>query len=251
MSGTANFVPSSVIEIRSSLSLKPSQTFLLPFVQPASTNPTSPPPAPHVARLLTSSPSSETSLFLVSTPIDRATAATAGSTVWSLYMKPWGEQVDELVEAGSYSEALALLESIDEALLPVKVCETTVEIQRTDWTTTPPCRRPGYALSVVYTLSRNSVRVNSPRQSTPSLHSTPIPRKWSLYTLNIFLGGLPCWRMIGSHFLVALPGHPSVLRQRRRLMILRRADLQILTQRQLRQVSLQDRHLLKAPFAGS
>jgi hypothetical protein len=36
-------------------------------------------------------------------------------------MKPWSEQIDELVYDGSYSDALALLETIDEALLPDKV----------------------------------------------------------------------------------------------------------------------------------
>jgi hypothetical protein len=37
-------------------------------------------------------------------------------------MKPWGEQVDELVDAGKYAEALALLDTIDAAFLPDKVC---------------------------------------------------------------------------------------------------------------------------------
>ena len=36
-------------------------------------------------------------------------------------MKPWGEQVDELIDAGKYAEALALLDTIDAALLPDKV----------------------------------------------------------------------------------------------------------------------------------
>jgi hypothetical protein len=36
-------------------------------------------------------------------------------------MKPWSEQVDELVRDGLYSDALALLATIDEALLPDKV----------------------------------------------------------------------------------------------------------------------------------
>jgi Vam6/Vps39-like protein vacuolar protein sorting-associated protein 39 len=36
-------------------------------------------------------------------------------------MKPWGEQVDELIDAGKYAEALALLDIIDVALLPDKV----------------------------------------------------------------------------------------------------------------------------------
>ena len=36
-------------------------------------------------------------------------------------MKPWGEQVDELIDAGKYADALALLDTIDVALLPDKV----------------------------------------------------------------------------------------------------------------------------------
>jgi hypothetical protein len=36
-------------------------------------------------------------------------------------MRPWGEQVDELIDAGKYAEALALLDIIDPALLPDKV----------------------------------------------------------------------------------------------------------------------------------
>jgi hypothetical protein len=36
-------------------------------------------------------------------------------------MKPWGEQADELIDAGKYTEALALLDIIDVALLPDKV----------------------------------------------------------------------------------------------------------------------------------
>ena len=37
-------------------------------------------------------------------------------------MRPWGEQVDELVDAGKYAEALALLDTIDATFLPDKVC---------------------------------------------------------------------------------------------------------------------------------
>jgi Vam6/Vps39-like protein vacuolar protein sorting-associated protein 39 len=36
-------------------------------------------------------------------------------------MKRWGEQVDELIDAGMYAEALALVNSIDLAVLPDKV----------------------------------------------------------------------------------------------------------------------------------
>ena len=54
-------------------------------------------------------------------PTDKATAATEGRTVWQLDMKPWTEQIDELVYAGRYSDALALLDTLEEAVLPDKV----------------------------------------------------------------------------------------------------------------------------------
>jgi hypothetical protein len=73
-------------------------------------------------RLLTPSPSAKSPLFLVSTPSDRATATAEGSSIWCFRMKSWGLQVDELVDAGMYAEALALLNSIDAAVLPDKVC---------------------------------------------------------------------------------------------------------------------------------
>lgn len=109
----------------------------LPFALSAPITPASPPSA-HAARLLTSSPSSKSPLFLVSTPTDRTTAAAAGSTVWAFHMKPWGEQVNELVEAGSYSDALALLESIDEALLSDKVRARITIIQKRKLKEVPP-----------------------------------------------------------------------------------------------------------------
>jgi hypothetical protein len=43
-------------------------------------------------------------------------------------MKSWGVQVDELVDAGMYAEALALLNSIDPAVLPDKVCQINLGI---------------------------------------------------------------------------------------------------------------------------
>ncbi|EKM58191.1 uncharacterized protein PHACADRAFT_171437 [Phanerochaete carnosa HHB-10118-sp] len=119
VAGASNFMPSSVIEIRSSISLQPSQTLPLPFAPPPSTIAGAAPPV-HTARLLTTSPSPKSPLFLVTTPTDRATVASMGSTVWSFHMKPWEEQVDELAEAGSYADALAFLDSIDRILLPDK-----------------------------------------------------------------------------------------------------------------------------------
>ena len=113
-----SFIPSSVLEIRSSLSLLPSQTIPLPFIPSPSATSTFQPN--YAARLLTSSPPAKSPLFLITTPTDRATATTEGSSIWSVSMRPWGEQVDELVEAGSYSDALALLNSIESPLLPDK-----------------------------------------------------------------------------------------------------------------------------------
>lgn len=36
-------------------------------------------------------------------------------------MKPWSEQIDELVQLGRYADALALLDTIEEAVLADKV----------------------------------------------------------------------------------------------------------------------------------
>jgi Vam6/Vps39-like protein vacuolar protein sorting-associated protein 39 len=48
--------------------------------------------------------------------------ASEGSSIWCFRMKSWGEQVGELVDAGKYADALALLDTIDAVLLPDKVC---------------------------------------------------------------------------------------------------------------------------------
>ena len=72
-------------------------------------------------RLLTSSPSSKSPLYMIRTPIDRSTAAAQGSAVWRVYMKSWGDQIDELVVAGSYLDALSLLDTLDVAVFPDKV----------------------------------------------------------------------------------------------------------------------------------
>jgi Vam6/Vps39-like protein vacuolar protein sorting-associated protein 39 len=119
------FYSGPVLQIHSSISLRISQS--LPFPFPNSPQPTSPPAYPinHTLRLLSPSPSSKSPLFLVSTPTDRATAAAEGSTIWCFRMKPWGEQVNELIDAGAYAEALALVNSIDPAVLPDKVRYTS------------------------------------------------------------------------------------------------------------------------------
>ena len=100
------------------------QTLRFPFVKDPS-NATSPPPtttkggaskapgplSPHTLRLLTTTPGTGPSAptFVLSTPTDRAALASEGSTLWALVLRPWGAQVDELVHAGKYADALALL----------------------------------------------------------------------------------------------------------------------------------------------
>ncbi len=65
--------------------------------------------------------STKSPLFLVTTPTDRTAATVEGSSIWQFEMKPWAEQIDELVLAGQYSDTLKLLETVDPKLLPDKV----------------------------------------------------------------------------------------------------------------------------------
>jgi hypothetical protein len=109
-------VQTSVVQIRSSLSLLPTQNIPFPFVSaPSATTGNS------TVRLLTHLPSAQPSLYAVTTPTDKTLAAQDGSSIWHFCMKSWAEQVDELVAAGSYVDALALLDTIDQAVLPDKV----------------------------------------------------------------------------------------------------------------------------------
>jgi hypothetical protein len=111
----SSLIPSPVVQIISSLTTQPVQT--LPF-----------PPTPLVSpsitctiRLLTSFPAAESPIFLVATPNDRTAAATEGSSIWQFRMRSWGDQIDELVQRGLYSDALSLLDTLDTDLLPDKV----------------------------------------------------------------------------------------------------------------------------------
>jgi hypothetical protein len=119
-----SFIQTSVVQIRSSLSRLPVQTLPFPFSSApssSSVHTVSPPSANSTIRLLTPSPSARSPLFLITTPSDRTQAVAEGSTIWQFRIKPWSEQVDELVRDELYSDALALLETIDEALLLDKV----------------------------------------------------------------------------------------------------------------------------------
>lgn len=107
-------IPAPVVQVVSSISTAPVQTLPFPFPQPNSNVPAN---ANCSIRLLTASLVAKSPLFLVSTPVDRTIATTEGSCVWKLEMKPWGEQIDELVQKGSYADALALLNTLDTAVL--------------------------------------------------------------------------------------------------------------------------------------
>lgn len=109
--------PSTYLQIYSTISLLPVQVLTPPFTE--STNDTH--QKPYTIRLLNATFPDKSPLFLVMTPLDRTAATTEGSSLWMLSMRPWGDQIDELVDAGSYSEALALLDTVETAFLPDKV----------------------------------------------------------------------------------------------------------------------------------
>ena len=75
-------------------------------------------------RLMTASSSVECPLYMMTTPSDKTAASTEGSSIWCFSMRSWPEQIDELVTAGQYSDALALLDTVDDTLLPDKVGAT-------------------------------------------------------------------------------------------------------------------------------
>ncbi|TFK62037.1 hypothetical protein BDN72DRAFT_933557 [Pluteus cervinus] len=125
------FIQSTVLQVRSSLSLQLTQSLSYPFMEPTSSPvPTtvlanSPPQSSAIIRLITPSPSSKSPLYFVTTPVDRAAATADGSTIWQLSMKSWAEQIDELVLTEAYADALALLDTLDVSLLPDKDQRTT------------------------------------------------------------------------------------------------------------------------------
>jgi hypothetical protein len=114
-----SFNTTTVVQVRSSLSLQISQTMSFPFNRPE------PNAAQNASiRLMTFSSSAQCQLYMMTTPTDKTAASIEGSSIWCFSMRPWPEQIDELVTAGQYSDALALLETVDDTLLPDKVGAT-------------------------------------------------------------------------------------------------------------------------------
>ncbi|KAF8207076.1 hypothetical protein K438DRAFT_1713917 [Mycena galopus ATCC 62051] len=125
-SQAVNVTPTTVVQIRSSISLLPTQTLPFPFHNPASSSSAIHPPTTNATvRLLSPSASAKSPLFFVTTPTDRTAATAEGSTIWQIKMKSWDAQIDELVVAGQYSDALALLDTIDIVALPDKEKRST------------------------------------------------------------------------------------------------------------------------------
>ncbi|KAF7375244.1 Rab guanyl-nucleotide exchange factor [Mycena sanguinolenta] len=122
----ATVTPTTIVQIRSSISLLPTQTLSFPFHDPASSSSAIHSPITNATvRLLTPSASAKSPLFFVTTPTDRAAATAEGSMIWQFKMKSWNTQIDELVAAGQYSDALALLDTIDVIALPDKERRST------------------------------------------------------------------------------------------------------------------------------
>ncbi|KAF8183418.1 hypothetical protein BJ912DRAFT_1144866 [Pholiota molesta] len=110
-----SFIPTSVIQVQSSLSLQIIQRLPFPFNASETTAIKN-----ALIRLMTPSNTNKSPLYVVTTPVDKTTAASEGSSIWRFTMKPWSDQLDELVLAGQYSDALALLDTLDEAAIPDK-----------------------------------------------------------------------------------------------------------------------------------
>lgn len=115
----ANPSSNPIIQARSTLSLSVSQTVEYPFAPLKLSK--SPPATQYTLRLLSPGPFGKPPLFLVSSPNDRTTLAMEGTTLWMFSMKEWGAQIDELVKDGKYSEALALLDSLEDGTLANRV----------------------------------------------------------------------------------------------------------------------------------
>lgn len=108
-----------LLQVRSASTLVAVQTLPFPPATEVSTFSIKSGNYPSV-RHLTSSTGNKPPLYVKVTPTERGALEKDGSSIWCLEMKSWGKQVDELVEAGEFQEALALLNSVDEVLLEDK-----------------------------------------------------------------------------------------------------------------------------------
>ena len=176
---TPSFIPSSVAQVRFSISLVSVQT--VPFHPlPARVTPAA---SSYLIRLLTSSPLSKSPAHMVRTPIDRTTAIAQGSAIWRMYMKAWGGQIDEPVVAGSYLGALSLIDTLDIAVVPNKVegvffsASSVLTLCRlNDMPSSDHCMRSRYSSTGSTTMrsiySSNSIRIH---QRSSCFTPSPLP----------------------------------------------------------------------------
>lgn len=109
--------PSFSIQIRSFLHpVSYIQSFYYPFL---ASSPEAITPPNISLRLLT--PSSASTVYAVSAPIDRTALISEGTTIWRFTMKKWLDQVDELIDGDLHLEALTLMSTLDSVELPEKV----------------------------------------------------------------------------------------------------------------------------------
>ncbi|KAE8257180.1 hypothetical protein A4X13_0g2531 [Tilletia indica] len=121
--GTSSLANQPVVQIRSAGTLTTVQT--IPFPPHTSSGPSDTPLShPPTVQLLTPITSMKPPIYLVMSPSDRERGLTAldklGATIYRLDMQSWSAQIDELVEKQYFSEALALLDSVDEVILEEK-----------------------------------------------------------------------------------------------------------------------------------
>ena len=191
---TPSFIPSSVVQVRSSISLANVQTVPFPPLPAGAT----PGASNYSIRLLTSSPSSKSPLYMVRAPIDRAAATAQGSMIWRVYMKSWGDRIDELVVAGSHLDALSLLDTLDVVVIPDKVEEVFVlkssVLMSRRLNVMPPsghCMRSHY--SRTGSMTKRSIYSSNP---------IPIHQRLSRFTLSPLPVGFLPLRRIGVSCLV-------------------------------------------------
>jgi len=70
---------------------------------------------------MTATVGAKSPLYAITTPVDKTVAVNEGSSIWKFDMKPWTEQIDELVLKKKYSDALALLDVLDDEQVSDKV----------------------------------------------------------------------------------------------------------------------------------
>ncbi|KAF9236310.1 hypothetical protein BU15DRAFT_89236 [Melanogaster broomeanus] len=122
----ASLIQAPVVQVISSINALPVQTLAFPFSQPFTSSSTisvanislrllttTIPSTPSNAAMATTASKNPSPLFLLSAPLDRTLAAAEGTTIWRFTMRDWDAQIDELVERGSYTDALALLERVE------------------------------------------------------------------------------------------------------------------------------------------